>query len=72
MSEAEVIKTEIGLADQVTMDQTLRTIIAQMFENDNDTAILEVVLNGTDSTEAPRIELELRLKSINGQSTRSE
>lgn len=71
MSDEEVVKTDIGLADQLTMDSFMRTVIGQMFENDNDTATLEVVLNGTDSTEPPKLEIELKLVSINGVKTRS-
>jgi hypothetical protein len=71
-SEDDVVKTDIGLADELTMDELVRTLVAQMFENDNDTATLEVVLNGTDSTEPPRLELEVRLTSINGVATRSD
>jgi hypothetical protein len=71
-NDDDVVKTDIGLADELTMDELVRTIVAQMFENDNDTATLEVVLNGTDASEPPRLELEIRLTSINGVSTRSE
>lgn len=71
MSDEEVVKTDIGLADKLTMDSFMRTVIGQMFENDNDTATLEVVLNGTDSAEPPKLEIELKLVSINGVKTRS-
>ncbi len=68
----EVVRTDIGLADELTMDSLIRTMVAQMFENDNDTATLEVVLNGTDAAEPPKLEVELRLTSINGTPTRSK
>lgn len=68
----ELVKTDIGLADELTMDELIRTMVAQMFENDNDTATLEVVLNGTDASEPPKLELEIRLVSINGVPTRTE
>jgi len=68
----EIVKTDIGEAADLSMDKFMRTTITQMFENDNDTATLEVVLNGTDSANPPRLELELRLISINGVPTRSE
>ncbi len=71
MSDEEVIKTDIGLADKLTMDSFMRTVIGQMFENDNDTATLKVVLNGTDTAEPPKLEIELKLVSINGVKTRS-
>ena len=70
-NQEEVVRTDIGLADELTMDSLIRTTVSQMFENDNDTATLEVVLNGTDADEAPKLEFELRLVSINGVPTRS-
>ncbi len=72
VADEEIVKTEIGTADELTMDSFMRTVIGQMFENDNDTATLEVVLNGTDSAEPPKLQLEIRLTSINGVKTRSE
>jgi hypothetical protein len=72
MSNDDTVKTDVGLADELTMDAFIRTVVAQMFENDNDTATLEVVLNGTDADEAPKLEIELRLTSINGTPTRSD
>ncbi len=71
MSDNDVVKTDIGLADQVTMDAFMRTLVAQMFENDNDLATLEVTLNGTDAQDSPRLSIELRLTAINGKPTRS-
>jgi len=70
MSTGDTVVTDIGLADELTMDDLVRTVVAQMFENDNDVATLEVVLNGTDAKEPPKLEIELRLMSINGQPTR--
>jgi hypothetical protein len=70
-TQEEVVRTDIGLADELTMDALIRTTVSQMFENDNDTATLEVVLNGTDADEPPKLEFELRLVSINGVPTRS-
>lgn len=67
----DIVKTDIGEASDVTMDQFMRTMVAQMFENDNDTATLEVTLNGTDAANPPKLELEIRLTSINGVKTRS-
>lgn len=68
----DVDKTDIGLADKVTMDEFMRTLIAKMFENDNDLAELEVVLSGTDAENPPTLTLEMRLTAINGQATRSK
>ena len=72
MSDGDIVKTDIGLAEKLCMDEFVRTLVAQMFENDNDLATLEVVLNGTDATESPRLRLELRLTEINGMPTRSK
>ncbi len=72
MSGDDRVTQDIGLAEQVTMDDFMRTLIGQMFENVNDTATLEVVLNGTDSDSPPRIELEIKLTSINGVKTRPD
>ena len=72
MSTGDTVVTDIGLADELTMDSLIRTLIAQMFENDNDVATLEVVLNGTDANQPPKLELEIRLVSINGQPTRRD
>lgn len=69
--EAEVVRTDIGHADKTTMDDLIRTMVAQMFENDNDTATLDVVLEGSDTDPAPTLTLEVRLTSINGVPTRS-
>lgn len=68
----EVSKTDIGEADKLTMDEFMRIVVGQMFENDNDTSTLEVILNGTDSAEPPKLEIEMRLVSINGVKTRSK
>ncbi len=72
MSDNDVVKTDIGLAEKITMDEFMRTLVAQMFENDNDLATLEVVLNGTDAAESPKLRIELRLTEINGMATRSK
>lgn len=71
-TEEEVVRTDIGAADELTMDQLIRTVVGQMFENDNNVATLEVLLNGTDADTPPKLEIELKLKSINGTPTRSE
>jgi len=72
MSSDNIVKTDIGMADKLTMDDFVRTLVAQMFENDNDTATLDVTLNGTDAKTPPKLELEITLKSINGVATRSD
>ncbi len=70
--EENIVRTDLGLADEVNMDSVVRTIVAQMFENDNNVATLEVVLNGTDAPSPPKLEIELRLKSINGAPTEGD
>jgi hypothetical protein len=65
----EVKTKDIGLADQLVMDDFVRTLIGLMFDCDNDTAELEVVLNNTDGGEKPRLLLELKLTAINGKPT---
>ncbi len=66
MSDDNVVKTDLGFAEQMNLDNLVRTAASQMFENDNNIATLEVTLNGTDAPEPPRLEFELRLTSING------
>jgi hypothetical protein len=72
MSQPKEVLTELGVADKLTMDEFVRTMVKQMFENDNDTATLEVSLNGTDNKDTPKLELEVRLTSINGTPTRAD
>lgn len=67
------VKTkDIGLADQLTMDDFTRTLVSLMFDCDNDTAELEVVLNNADGGEKPRLLLELKLTAINGKPTQGD
>lgn len=65
-------QTEMGEADKITMDDGIRTIVAQMFEHDNDTAFLEITLDGTSADVPPEIVLKVQLLSINGVKTRAE
>jgi hypothetical protein len=62
--------TDLGEAHALTMDAFVRTLIGQMFDNDNDTATLKASLQGVGDT-PPEVELEIRLISINGQNVRS-
>jgi len=68
----EAVVTDIGLAEELKMDDFVRQAVAKMFEQDNDTITLQVVLNGTDAPKPPSLEIELRLVSIDGVSTRKE
>ena len=70
MASEEVVKKDLGLADKLTMDEFMRVVVAQMFENDNDLATLEVVLNDTGAGTPPELKLEIKLVSINGVATR--
>ncbi len=71
MSTEQVVQ-DIGLAEDLKMDEFVRTAVAQMFEQDNDTIKLQVVLNGTDAPTPPTLEIEMRLVSIDGVATRKE
>ena len=72
MSDDNVVRTDLGLADQMNLDNLIRTTASQMFENDNNVATLEVTLNGTDSPTPPRLDFELRLVAINGTPVEGE
>lgn len=62
---------ELGTAEDLSTDELLRTIVAQMFENDHDTTVLTAVLKATDGTKS-ELEFEIRILSINGIKTRQE
>lgn len=70
MSDEKVDVREFGPANKVNADEVFRTIVGQMFENDNDQSELELTLQGTDGTESV-IKFDLIIKSINGIETRS-
>lgn len=70
MSDENVDVREFGPANKVNADEVFRTIVGQMFENDNDQSELELTLQGTDDTESV-IKFDLIIKSINGVETRS-
>ena len=71
-SEDENVTTkELGEANKLTVDELLRTMIAQMFENDNDTKYLNATLAATDGTES-QLEFKVRIISINGIKTRDD
>jgi hypothetical protein len=66
----ETVK-ELGEAPDLTVDEFIRTVVAQMFENDNDTSYLNAKLKGTDGSESD-LEFMIRIISINGVATREE
>lgn len=69
--EENVTTKELGEANKLTVDELLRTMIAQMFENDNDTTYLNATLAATDGTES-QLEFKVRIISINGIKTRDD
>lgn len=69
-NENETVK-ELGEAPDLTVDEFLRTVVAQMFENDNDTSYLNAKLKATDGSESD-LEFKIRIMSINGIPTRDE
>lgn len=69
-NENESVK-ELGDAPDLTVDEFLRTVVAQMFENDNDTSFLNAKLKATDGSESD-LEFKIRIMSINGVPTRDE
>lgn len=69
-NENESVK-ELGNAPDLTVDEFLRTVVAQMFENDNDTSFLNAKLKATDGSESD-LEFKIRIMSINGVPTREE
>lgn len=71
MSDENTTTKELGEADKLTVDELLRTMIAQMFENDNDTTYLNATLKATDGTES-ELEFKVRIISINGIKTRDD
>jgi hypothetical protein len=60
---------ELGEAPDLTVDAFLRTVVAQMFENDNDTSYLDAKLKATDGSESD-LKFQIRIISINGVNTR--
>lgn len=70
MADNESVK-ELGNAPDLTVDEFLRTVVAQMFENDNDTSFLNAKLKATDGSESD-LEFKIRIMSINGVPTRDE
>lgn len=65
-NDDNIVRTDLGFAEQMNLDNLVRTTASQMFENDNNIATLEVTLNGTNAPTAPKLEFEIRLISING------
>lgn len=56
---------DMGNPTVVTADETLRAIVGQLWENDNDEGELEVTLRGTDGTESIVV-FGINIKSIDG------
>ena len=66
-NKGETVK-ELGEAADMSMDEFLRTLVAQMFENDNDTVFLKTELEATDKTTST-LEFQIRVLSVNGVET---
>ena len=62
---------ELGTAEDLSMDEFVRTLLAQMFENDNDTTFLTAKLKANDGSESD-LEFQIRILSINGVKTRED
>lgn len=71
MSDENTTLKELGDAKRLTVDALLRTMVAQMFENDNDTTYLNATLAATDGSES-ELEFKIRIMSINGIKTRDD
>ena len=62
---------DFNKADEVTMDEFLRTLLGQMFECDNDTSVLVADLEATDGSTS-NLKFEVRILEINGVACRDE
>lgn len=61
----------LGDGPEVSMDDFLRTLMGQMFQNDNDTSYLTTKLKATDGTETD-LEFMLRITAVNGVRVRED
>lgn len=68
---SDQVEKELGKAQDLTVDEFLRTLVGQMFENDNDTSYLSASLKADDGTESD-LEFKIRIMSINGIRTNDE
>ncbi len=71
MSDSDVSVKELGDGKQLQVEEFIRTLVQQMFENDNDTTYLDCTLKAENGVES-FLEFEIRVKSINGIATRDE
>jgi hypothetical protein len=71
MDDTKISKKEMGEAEDVQMDDFLRTLLGQMFENDNDTTYLRAKLKATDGS-ISELEFMIRITAVDGISTRDE
>jgi hypothetical protein len=71
MDDSKISKKEMGEAEDVQMDDFLRTLLGQMFENDNDTTYLRAKLKATDGS-ISELEFMIRITAVDGISTRDE
>lgn len=62
---------ELGEAPDMVVDEFLRTVVGQCFDNDNDTTYLNATLKAPDGTTS-ELEFQIRIMSIDGIKTREE
>jgi hypothetical protein len=62
---------ELDEAPNMTMDEFLRVLVGQCFENDNDTTYLNATLKAPDGGTS-ELEFQIRIMSIDGVKTRDE
>ena len=68
---SEETTKELPNAPDISVDEFLRTVVGQCFDNDNDTTYLNAQLQATDGSEST-LEFQIRIMSINGIATREE
>jgi len=71
MSDTDVSVKELGEGAKLTVDEFLRSLISQLFDNDNDETTLKAKMTATDGTSSD-IEFLIRIASIDGVKPREE
>ena len=70
MADEQIIK-DLDNAQDLKVDELLRTIVGQMFEADNDRTTLYATLEAADGTTS-ELEFVIHVTKINGVATRAE
>ncbi len=68
---ADTIEKDLDNAQDLKVDELLRTIVGQMFEADNDMTTLYATLEAADGTTS-ELEFVVHVTKINGVETRAE